>query len=224
MEQSWWYRGRARAIDAALRKTGVMSVATALDYGAGFGGMFVHLNRFADRIEAFEPDTEARTTLLSRGYAMVHETEADAFRNAYDIVGLFDVLEHIEHDEAFLTNAHAGITKGGVLTLTVPAFPFLWSIHDEQKHHFRRYTRRSVTEVLQKTGYRVEYCSYWNTSLFLPAAAMRLAGRTGDEALALPVWINALLYSVVYIESLVLRFVPLPFGTGLVVVARKAVE
>lgn len=186
--------------------------------------MYTHLNRFAKRIEAFEPDKEARTTLLSRGYAAVYETEADAFKNAFDIVGLFDVLEHIEHDEAFLTSARPGITNNGVLVLTVPAFPFLWSIHDEQKHHFRRYTRRSVTHVLQKMGYRVEYCSYWNASLFLPAAIMRLLGKTGDEALTLPSWINGMLFAVVYIESVVLRIMPLPFGTGLVVVARKKNE
>lgn len=221
MEKSWWYRGRAAAIHAALARCGAHTVADVLDFGAGYGGMHVELSKLGKNIYAFEPDEEARTAAKNRGYAQVFSTEDSALGRKYDFVGLFDVVEHIEHDYEFLMKAHSALQERGRLLITVPAFQFLWSVHDTNHRHFRRYTKASMRRVLNNAGFDVEYISYWNMALFIPAAIMRLLGKSGDSALKMPRSLDAIFFAIVKVESLLMRFVPLPVGVSLVVIARK---
>ena len=221
MEKSWWYRGRAAAVRAALAHCGANRATDVLDFGAGYGGMHDELLKLGKNIYAFEPDAEAQKAAKKRGYAQVFSSESEALGRSYDLIGLFDVVEHIEHDYEFLTKAHGALREGGRLAITVPAFQFLWSVHDINHHHFRRYTRVSMREVLHKAGFAVEYASYWNMALFIPAAMVRLLGQSGDSALAMPHWLDAIFFAIIKIESLLIRFVPLPFGISLVVIARK---
>ncbi len=222
MERSWWYRARARVVATALGRVGVQRVSTVLDFGAGFGGMYPSLKEFGDHIDAFEPDAEADTAARKRGYRNVFSAESDALVPlSYDLIGAFDVVEHIEQDLAFLKRAHVALKPGGYIAITVPAFPFLWSTHDVNHHHFRRYTKASMTTVLNGAGFEVIYKSYWNMFLSVPAGLMRLLGRTGEGALAMPYWLDTIFYMVLTIEDVLMRLLPLPFGTGLVVIARK---
>lgn len=221
MESSWWYRGRTRAVAAALKHAQVPTVDAVLDYGAGYGGMLQALSSHARTVDAFEPDEAARNIAVARGYCAVHIDEGEALSRSYDLICLFDVLEHIEDDRAFLARAHESLPAGARLVLTVPAFMSLWSVHDVEHHHFRRYTVRSLKELLIESGYEVEYASYWNSTLLLPAALFRLLGRSGEGGLTPHPFVNAVLTLIVRIEAMVLRYVPLPFGLSVVVVARK---
>ena len=65
------------------------------------------------------------------------------------------------------------LSDKGVILVTVPAFPFLWSRHDERHHHFRRYTRKTLAEVAAKAGLKVRYSSYFNFFLFPAAVAFQ---------------------------------------------------
>lgn len=222
MERSWWYRARARVSRTALVRSGISHVADVLDFGAGFGGMYDSLKQTGERIFAFEPDTEADTAARKRGYADVFSSEESALKAiTYDLIAAFDVVEHIENDHAFLRHAFTSLKPGGHIVITVPAFPFLWSIHDVNHHHYRRYTSASMSAALQTSGFDVVYSSYWNMCLFVPAALMRLLGRSGDSALGLPYILDSIFYFVLTIENTLMRLTPLPFGTGLVVIASK---
>lgn len=221
MEHSWWYRGRAAMVRSALARTGTRMLEDALDFGAGFGGMHDELSQIALRVYAFEPNIDAKRAAERRGYAQVFSSESEALGRKYNLIGLFDVVEHIEHDGEFLMRAHKALQDGGYLAITVPAFQFLWGIHDINHHHFRRYTKTSMHDVLHQAGFNVEYSSYWNMTLFIPAAFMRLIGKSGEGALALPRWLDEILFTVVKIEALFMRWFPLPFGTSLVIIARK---
>ena len=221
MERSWWYRGRARVVKEALRRTSAPLFSDLLDFGAGYGGMYGALSEIAEHVYAFEPDSEASAAARRRGYAAVAASESEAFARRYDAFGLFDVLEHIRDDGEFLIRAQGALRENGRIMINVPAFPFLWSQHDVDHHHFRRYTRRSMRSVLESAGFTVEYMSYWNMILFIPAVTMRLLGGAGDGALAMPRLLDSALYGIVRIESCLIRFFALPFGTSLVVIARK---
>ena len=146
---------------------------------------------------------------------------AAAFAQKWDLVGLFDVVEHIEDDKSFLLRLREILNDRGWLAITVPAFPFLWSTHDVNLHHYRRYTKTTLKKVLEETQYDIEYASYWNMSLFLPAAAMRLMGRSGASGLSLPGTLDTLFFGLIKAETQFQSIVPLPFGTGIVVIARK---
>lgn len=221
-EQSWWYRGRALVIRAMLTRARIVApLDPILDFGAGFGGMYSELSRLSSDVYASEPDADARTVAAMRGYVSTYATDAEALSKHYGLIGLFDVIEHIEDDKAFLLSLREALTPEGVLAITVPAFQFLWNEHDVVHQHFRRYNKRSLFRLLSDTGYESVTMSYWNTFLFIPAAAVRLLGRSGSSALGFSGFINTLVLVIVTIESKVLRFCSLPFGISLVVIARK---
>ena len=223
MEASWWYRGRAIAVRAALQQGGPRSKAKrALDVGAGFGGMYDELSRVSDNVYAWEPHLHAHEVLRTRHYARVFGGEEEALAKKYDLIGMFDVLEHMEDDHGLLLRVRRSLTPEGRIVLTVPAFPFMWSVHDELNHHYRRYTRKSLTDVLARSGYKLDFVSYWNALLFLPAAVVRLVGRTGENALDVPVGLNNLLLALIRAETFVMRGMSLPFGTSLIAVAQKS--
>lgn len=223
MEGSWWYRGRAAVIHSVLvRKIGKLFLKDILDFGAGYGGMIECLKTFSSKVYAFEPDTAARAVAATRGYTKIFVSAEEALAKRYSLIGLFDVVEHMKDDRAGIENIKQALVPGGYLVITVPAFQYLWSVHDITHHHYRRYTKTTLKKLLEEKGFEVTFISYWNTLLFIPAAGMRLIGRSGESALALPKFLDALLFALVRAEAFFLRFMPLPFGTGLVAVARTA--
>jgi SAM-dependent methyltransferase len=221
MERSWWYRGRARVVSAALRNVGVRNAQRILDFGSGFGGMYDALATIGKNVYAFEPDREAEIESKKRGYTAIYPTAEQALAQQYDLIGLFDVLEHIEKDRDFLIAAHAALAERGTLAITVPAFQFLWSEHDVSHHHFRRYTTARLREDLHATGYEIAYIGYWNMILFAPAYLARMLNRSGESSFGLPKIIDAILYACVCIEAFFIRYIPLPFGVSVITVARK---
>ena len=96
--------------------------------------------------------------------------------NVYDIVICSDVLEHIEVEAVALEWIDEHLAPNGTLLLTVPAYRFLWSRHDELAHHFRRYTKPELSALLQDR-FSVSYTSYFNTHLFPVIAGIRLLQR-----------------------------------------------
>ena len=221
MEKSWWYRGRARVVEAVLEyyEAGLPQ-GSVLDYGAGAGGMIGTLKKFGT-VFGSEPDEIARSEAVPRGYKEVYASDADALQRKYQLAVFCDVLEHLKDDRATLERVRESLTPHGVVVMTVPAFQWMWSVHDVNHHHFRRYNRRQVIKLLESAGFRVRYASYWNMSLFPLAGLMRLVGKTGEGSLGLPKFINDILLAVINLEAYLMQFVPLPFGTGIVAVAER---
>lgn len=85
----------------------------------------------------------------------------------FDFVLLMDVLEHMENDVLFLESLHQYLEKGAVLFITVPAFQSLFSLHDRQLHHFRRYRFQGLHKKLKKSGYVIKDWTYFYVSLIL---------------------------------------------------------
>lgn len=219
MEDSWWYRGRSAVISRALTRV-KGPVARTLDIGAGFGGMADILNVVSDELEGTEPDEESRTEATRRGYSHMYEHLESAVP-AYDLVALFDVFEHVEDDAALAERVESLLSSRGYIAMTVPAFSWLWSEHDVLHHHFRRYTTREVRNLLERANFEIVYLSYWNMALLLPAALVRATGKSGAASLALPTFLDNLFFLVVKIESMLMPWLSLPWGTGIVAVARK---
>lgn len=220
MEDSWWYKGRAHVAKRVLSRIQGKQ-KRALDLGAGFGGMSSVLHTCAEMVEGVEPDSESREHAASRGYAHMYENLDDTLP-PYNLVAMFDVLEHVEDDKSLLIKLNGMIESKGYVALTVPAFQWLWSEHDVAHHHFRRYTTSSVRAVLEHAGFEVVYASYWNMLLFIPAAIVRLIfGRSGSSSIGMSKILDTIFLAVIYAESLLIPFMPLPFGTGIVMLARK---
>lgn len=217
----WWFRGRARIVEKVLLAGLKTPVGRILDLGAGFGGMIPLLKPLGE-VEALEPYQAAQAALLATG-AQVHIAPVEDFLRdqpeRFDLVTLFDVLEHIEDDDQAVELVHRALRPGGRLILTVPAMPSLWSAHDELHRHYRRYTKKGLGALLAGR-FEIERLSYYN-SLLWPLAALErwLTRRTADQRTEVERssgLLNGLLYRVFIAEIplLKLRF-PFPCGVSL---------
>lgn len=200
-----------------------------MEAGCGPGANLAMLAEFGD-VHAFEPDaTSAEHAARTSGLEVRRGSLpwAVPFDGEFDLIGVFDVIEHIEDDLGALTALHSLNRVGGFTVVTVPAFPSLWSSHDEVNHHWRRYTKGSLARVLEAAGYEVTFISHYNFWLFPLAVVARQIERllrlrrptnidTPSSAL-----VNGTLLRIFRSERHLLRRFPLPVGLSLLAVCRK---
>jgi len=142
------------------------------------------------------------------------------------LVAALDVLEHLDDDRAALRALGEQLRLGGLVLLTVPAFPALWSGHDEEHHHRRRYTKRTLIDRIIGVGLSPIYVTFFNSFLFPLIAGVRLCKAAlglhniHDDTLP-PQAINRLFAAIFASEYRVLRRVRLPVGVSLLMLARK---
>jgi hypothetical protein len=144
----------------------------------------------------------------------------------YEVIGAFDVLEHIAEDVLVLENLTRALTHRGYLLITVPQHTWLWSSVDEQACHVRRYSRRELLRKLRSVGLEIEYVTSF-VSLLLPMMVMarRRAQDTDYDPMSefrLATWLNLSLEAVMSLELILLKLgMTFPMGGSLLVLARK---
>lgn len=168
----------------------------------------------------------ARKRLGQRAEFVQLDARAIPAREVFDVIGAFDVLEHIEDDAAVLVAMHRAIRAEGGIVLTVPQHPWLWSNTDESARHVRRYRTGELERKVQAAGFRVLFSASY-TALLLPLmAASRLRGAAKSDSLRrefeLPAiannWLRAILQFEVTLTLIGIRF---PAGGSRVIVATK---
>lgn len=173
----WWYAARRGIIRSLLRSLVLPPQAEILEVGCGTGGNLRMLADFGN-VTGMEPDGAAAQMARDRNVASVLfgklPNDFPRFSRQFDLIALFDVIEHVEEDGESLQALSAILKPGGRIILTVPAFLFLWSQHDEDNQHFRRYHRRYLEELIRQCGFSLDYVSYFNFWLFPLVAAIRL--------------------------------------------------
>lgn len=175
-DSSFWFQHRNACIAAAVRQFPPPPGDSIFDIGGGNGFVSLNLFRAGFDVVVVEPGRVGATNSKQRGLpAVVCATSSSAGipRSSLGAVGLFDVIEHIEEDVAFLASLRALMKSGGRLYATVPAHSILWSGEDEAAGHFRRYTLRSLSTALERGGFRREYATYFFRPLPLPIFLLR---------------------------------------------------
>jgi 2-polyprenyl-3-methyl-5-hydroxy-6-metoxy-1,4-benzoquinol methylase len=180
-EQSYWFQHRNKCIIALIehfRPQGAL-----FDIGGGNGFVSQAVRRIGIETVLVEPDPTGSRHALERGLKpVINATLDDAgfTSGSMDAVGLFDVLEHIEDDGAFLQQIHELVKPGGRLFITVPAYLFLWSIDDVSAGHFRRYSLKDLCQGLKQAGFQIDFATYIFMLLPLPIIFFRtLPSRLG---------------------------------------------
>jgi hypothetical protein len=138
-------------------------------------------------------------------------------------------LEHIPDDAAAAVEFARALRPGGLLLVTAPALPWLWSEHDEALAHLRRYRAVQLRRVLESAGFKIERLSPVITLLLIPIAALRLLqrllprrnARPETAFIVPPVPINLLLIGLLWLENRWALRWNLPMGVSLMAVARK---
>ncbi len=203
------------------------SRAHVLDAGCGTGGNLPMLSQFG-KVYGFEYDATARQLADARGLAIVSSgalpDEVPFAPQAFDLIGLFDVLEHLEHPVESLRALGERLAPGGALVLTVPAYQWLWGPHDELHEHKRRYSLPLLRAHVQAAGLAVSYASHMN-SLLLPAAVVqRVAHRFTKHAasdLTPDAVVNEMFYRIWSLERAWIPKLRVPFGLSIIAVLRR---
>jgi len=225
----WWYVARRDILAEVIARTvRPPRDARVLEIGCGTGHNLAMLQKFGS-VEAAELDPEARALAARRLGKPVHDGAlpglADQLGSGFDLIALLDVLEHVEDDRGALAAIHRMLKPGGALLLTVPINKWMWTAHDAAHHHHRRYTRAEVAARAREAGFAPQLLSPFNTLLFPPIAAVRLAGKlTGKESAddAMPsATVNRLFQGIFGLEKHLVGRLPLPFGVSLVGVLRR---
>ncbi len=226
----WWFVARRQlAVDILEREIGSRKDLRILDVGCGTGSNLAEFSRLGVAT-GIDMSTDALAFCRRRGIESVALTAVERlpFPDAtFDVVTAMDMLEHTDDDLPALTELRRVLRPGGLLLVTVPAYGFLWSEHDEALKHRRRYTAHELRNKMTLTDFQIERTSYFITSLFFPILAMRVhqglfkkSTHPQTSVRLLPKWLNSTLVGLLGMERRLFRSMNLPFGVSIVALAR----
>ena len=222
-ERHWWYRARRQVLaDLIRREAAPPEGAHVLEIGCGTGHNLPMLAQFGE-VDALELDEQARAVAekrLGRAVMGAPLPEITGVRDGYyDLIGAFDVIEHIEDDGAALASIAGKLKPGGKFVMTVPAHQWMWSAHDVVNHHKRRYSKRRLKALVEGSPLKLHKVGYFNSLLFPLAVAERLASKVrGKDSADLklpPAPLNAALERLFEAERYLVGRLPLPPGLSL---------
>ena len=234
-EHHWWFRGRREILKRILareipRRQGVK----VLEIGVASGLNLYSLYPPNCNLRGIEADIANAKLAAARGQVpvsvgTVENMPSELRSQVFDVVTMFDVLEHIQDDLAALRAVRARLALNGTLVLTVPAYQWMWGQQDIVNLHFRRYTKRQLITRLHEAGFRLRRATYFNTLLLPPIALIRVLARCSPARSPAPrsdfeyssggmnVWLSWLFG----LEACWLERYSFPFGVSVLAVAQN---
>lgn len=228
----WWFAARIKILATLLTK--IMPITNSgrlLNVGPA-GGSTTHMLKKFGYVRSLEFDEALYNHCKNNERLEVDPgsiTELPYGSETFDYACAFDVIEHVQDDQRALAELARVINSKGLVFITVPAFAFLWSEHDEINHHFKRYTLSSLISVGKTAGLEPVYSTYFNFLLFPFIASIRMLTKLkrkkggGDfDDYKVNGLANKLLQSIFQFEEKLLFPAKMPFGVSAFVAFRKA--
>lgn len=224
----WWCVGRRAILADMVTREIDGGKMRALDIGCGLGLNAKILQTKAKDVIGIESSRQAidAATKLNPGLKIYKGVFPNVpLEGVFDIITMFDVLEHCDNDVAVLEKIKTVLAPNGTLALTVPAFQWLWTEHDTIVQHKRRYTKKELVKKLENAGFTIQRATYFNTLLFPAIVLLRtmrkifgLKQTASDYTLPNPI-LNALFKAMFKCEKYLLRYCDLPIGISILCIA-----
>lgn len=204
-----------------------------LEIGSGTGIILKHFESHLPELELYGCD------LLIEGIRFTKQRVASAtmlqmdarnipFEREFDVIGAFDIIEHVEEDETIISQMYSAVKPGGGIIISVPQHQFLWSTYDELSYHKRRYNRSDLVNKVQKAGFYVVKTTSF-VSLLLPFMFLNRQSQS-DEANPIEIYeyikinpiLNTMLTWIMAFEFVLVRLgVRFPMGGSRIVIAKR---
>jgi ubiquinone/menaquinone biosynthesis C-methylase UbiE len=231
-EGNFWFESRNRLLTWALGQY-FPTAEIFLEIGCGTGFVLSNIQREFQHLSLFGSDifsegfTYAKNRVPQATFFQMDASQIP-FEDEFDVIGAFDVLEHIEDDQAVLNQMYRACKHTGGIILTVPQHDFLWSYMDEYACHVRRYHARRLKTRVQRAGFKILRITSF-ISLLLPLMIIsRLKKRDLNSEfdptseLKINGSINTVLEKILDLErSLIRKGISFPAGGSLLLIARK---
>jgi len=231
----WWWLGRRKITGVFLDKINLQKECKILDGGCGTGAELIFLQQYGE-VYGVDLSPIAIKFCKERGLSKVKVADLSKLPfqdNFFDLVCLMDVIEHIKDSQIILKEIKRVLKPGGHVFLTVPALPFIFSLHDTQQGHFRRYRKSSLREFFDKAGFKEKRLSYFNFLLSPPIIFIRLLSRISvignkianfdsrvnnnlNYSISKISPVNKFLYHCFAAESVLMKFTNLPLGVSII--------
>lgn len=225
----WWWEGRRFLIKWLLGKKKYRKI---LDVGCGTGETLSYLETIYPRVEVYGVDSSIKAIVFSKSRGHKNVIKANAlhlpFKNDFfDAVLLLDVLEHIKDDQTVVNEVKRVLKKSGRMIITSPGLNFIWSNHDINQGHYRRYTQREIRKLAFNAELNTSFVGYFNFFLGFPIMIIRLLSKirmfkafadynnSVNYDIANIGLLNSILKFIFIKEIQMLKFIRYPFGISI---------
>lgn len=225
----WWLTSKYTILSDLLKRCYSKSYPDKmLDIGCGSGVFLDHLKKFNNDAFGLDLNYDILKVFCKRNHD-VKTVVADAVdlpfkKSSFDLVTLIDVLEHVDDDTGLITGIKKILNPGGLLLISVPAYNALYGKHDRLYGHKRRYNRKELTSLLEKTGFKILRTTYFQPAFVIPLWFKRkifVSVSDKDDFSTVPRPINQILTKLLCMEKYFLRKFDIPFGTTLACFCKK---
>jgi SAM-dependent methyltransferase len=231
-DQNFWFISRNRLIVLILHKY-FPQARSFLEIGCGTGYVLSGIQKTCPDLtlcgsEIFVNGLEFTAQRLDNVELFQMDARGIPFDSEFDVIGAFDVLEHISEDELVLSEVFKSLKPGGGIILTVPQHLFMWSVTDEYACHVRRYTAKELSTKVERAGFQVERMTSFVSLLFPLMLMSRFLSKIqqdkfdpSGELKVNPVLNKSMEYISSFERLLIKAGASFPFGGSLLLVGRK---
>ncbi|MCL7411683.1 MAG: class I SAM-dependent methyltransferase [Methanosarcinaceae archaeon] len=225
-QKYWWWVVKRLIVDNQIKK--LSNTSKILEVGCGTGTNLKSISKYGD-VTGIDFSKNALDFCKRRTHNPLILADAEKLpidKETFDLIVALDVIEHL-NDEDALSEFYRILKPNGFLIITVPAFKFLWSQHDDVLHHLRRYRKKELKNKLEH-NFSIRMISYWNFFMLPPITAIRLINKirktdqNESDVKKLPFLINYTLIKVMRFEDfLISNKINLPCGVSIIAVCEK---
>jgi len=228
LSNHFWFKDRMDTIMNTFDRY-VKLDANVLDIGAGSGFIAKNLQLSGYNISVADIHEKALQKAVDLGIKKCYlmDVYEPPFKNHFDVITLFDVIEHLDYDHKALDGVFQMLKPGGKIVLTVPAHQWLWNRHDIVAGHKRRYSRKTLIKAMKNSGFdiiRSTYLFRLLIPLFIIRKHLEFLGHKENNMFYISPIVNKILMSICMFERTFNNWIPDVFGGSLMVIAKKPID